>query len=157
MVVEPLQCITINLISRHPTLPRYESLLLNHPSRFTMSTGAGKKRVAVIGAGASGLTAMKCCLDEGLLPVCFERVDEVGGLWYYTERVREGQGCVMKSTIMNTCKEMMCFSDFPPAPEFPNFMNQQQVRARDIVQELCESRGGCPELSVLTSVDVKNY
>ena len=30
-----------------------------------------------------------------------------------------------------------------------------------IVQELCESRGGCPELSVLTSllvsVDVKNY
>ena len=32
-VVEPLQCITVNLISRHPTLPRYESLLLNHPSR----------------------------------------------------------------------------------------------------------------------------
>ena len=31
----------------------------------------------------------------------------------------------------------------------------------DIVQELCESRGGRPELSVLTSllvsVDVKNY
>ena len=33
--------------------------------------------------------------------------------------------------------------------------------AHTIVQELCESRGGCPELSVLTSllvsVDVKNY
>ena len=32
---------------------------------------------------------------------------------------------------------------------------------QDIVQELCESRGGRPELSVLTSllvsVDVKNY
>nr|KAG5710612.1 hypothetical protein BaRGS_013258 [Batillaria attramentaria] len=33
----------------------------------------------------------------------------------------------MRSTIMNTCKEMMCFSDFPPAKEFPNFMNQKQV------------------------------
>lgn len=81
----------------------------------------------MIGAGASGLAAIKCCLDEGLEPVCFERVDEIGGLWYYTEHVREGQGCVMRSTIMNTCKEMMCFSDFPPAKEFPNFMNQKQV------------------------------
>ena len=116
------------------------------PIAITMSTGAGKKRVAVIGAGASGLTAIKCCLDEGLLPVCFERVDEVGGLWYYTERVREGQGCVMRSTIMNTCKEMMCFSDFPPPSEFPNFMNQQQVRARDSTAvlrtlSLCPSSG----------------
>ncbi|KAK7095176.1 flavin-containing monooxygenase 5-like [Littorina saxatilis] len=86
-----------------------------------------KKRVAVIGAGASGLAAIKSCVDEGLQPVCFERVDEVGGLWYYTDHVRPGQGCVMKSTTMNTCKEMMCFSDFPPAPELPNFMNQKQV------------------------------
>ena len=34
-------------------------------------------------------------------------------------------------------------------------------RYKGIVQELCESRGGCPELSVLTSllasVDVKIY
>lgn len=85
------------------------------------------KRVVVIGAGASGLTAIKCCLDEGLEPVCFERFNEIGGLWYYTEQVREDHGCVMKSTIMNTCKEMMCFSDFPPPKEFPNFMNQKQV------------------------------
>ena len=28
-----------------------------------------KKKVAVIGAGASGLTAIKCCLEQGLEPV----------------------------------------------------------------------------------------
>lgn len=49
------------------------------------------KRVAVIGAGASGLTAIKCCLDEGLEPVCFERSSYIGGLWHYTEEVEEGQ------------------------------------------------------------------
>lgn len=36
--------------------------------------------VAVIGSGASGLTAIKCCLDEGLIPVCFEREHDIGGI-----------------------------------------------------------------------------
>ena len=39
--------------------------------------------------------------------------------------------------------------------------NDKRVDFYCIVQELCESRGGCPELSVLTSlvasVDVKIY
>ena len=72
------------------------------------------KRVAVIGAGACGLTATKACLDEGLEPVCFERADDVGGLWRFTEKVRDGQSCVMSSTVSNTTKEMSSFSDFPP-------------------------------------------
>ena len=36
------------------------------------------KTVAVIGAGASGLPAIKCCLDEGLEPTCYERTDHIG-------------------------------------------------------------------------------
>lgn len=46
------------------------------------------RSVAVIGAGASGLAAVKCCLDEGFEPTCFERTDHIGGLWHYTEQVR---------------------------------------------------------------------
>lgn len=42
-----------------------------------------RKRIAVIGAGASGLTSIKCCLDEGLEPICFERTGDIGGLWRY--------------------------------------------------------------------------
>jgi len=49
------------------------------------------KRVAVIGAGASGLTAIKTCLDEGLEPTCFERGSYIGGLWHFTEEATEGQ------------------------------------------------------------------
>ncbi|WAR30988.1 FMO5-like protein, partial [Mya arenaria] len=56
-------------------------------------------KVAIIGAGASGLTAIKCCLDEELEPTCYERTDELGGLWNYKDEVRDGQASVMKSTV----------------------------------------------------------
>ena len=42
-----------------------------------------KKRVAVIGGGVSGLTSIKCCLEEGLEPRCFERSHDIGGLWRF--------------------------------------------------------------------------
>ncbi|KFR14475.1 Dimethylaniline monooxygenase [N-oxide-forming] 5, partial [Opisthocomus hoazin] len=41
------------------------------------------QRVVIIGAGASGLCALKCCLDEGLAPTCFERSGDIGGLWRF--------------------------------------------------------------------------
>ena len=85
------------------------------------------KTVAVIGAGASGLPAIKCCLDEGLLPVCFERTDYIGGLWHYTPEVEEGQACVMKSTVINTSKEMTSYSDFPAPKEFSIYMHNRYM------------------------------
>lgn len=41
------------------------------------------KRIAVIGAGVSGLGAIKVCLEEGLEPTCFEETSDIGGLWRY--------------------------------------------------------------------------
>lgn len=41
------------------------------------------RRVAVVGGGSSGLACIKCCLDEGLEPVCFESSDDLGGLWRF--------------------------------------------------------------------------
>jgi len=43
--------------------------------------------VAVVGAGVSGLAAIKCCRDEGLDVVCFEKRNDLGGLWNYIEIV----------------------------------------------------------------------
>ncbi|XP_038069073.1 flavin-containing monooxygenase 5-like [Patiria miniata] len=84
------------------------------------------KKVAIIGAGASGITAIKCCLDEGLQVTCFERSDRIGGLWAYREDV-DGQGCVFKSTIINTSKEVMCYSDYPIPKENPNYMHNSYI------------------------------
>ena len=88
---------------------------------------ASKKRVAVIGGGCCGLISIKCCLDEGLEPVCYEITDHIGGLWYYTKDSTDGLACVMKSTVINTAKEMMPFSDFPIPKEYPNFMHNSKV------------------------------
>lgn len=49
------------------------------------------KRVAIVGAGVSGLASIKCCLEEGLEPVCFERSENLGGLWRFT--VSRGLTC----------------------------------------------------------------
>ena len=79
------------------------------------------KTVAVVGAGASGIGAVKACLDEGLSPVCFEQSPNIGGLWFYRDVVPPGLGCVSKTTTTNTSKEMTAFSDFPMPREFPNY------------------------------------
>ena len=44
-----------------------------------------KKRVCVIGAGPSGITALKNILDEGIEAICYDRNDRVGGNWIYSE------------------------------------------------------------------------
>lgn len=44
------------------------------------------QKVAVIGAGISGLTSIKACLDEGLEPTCFESSHDIGGLWRFKVR-----------------------------------------------------------------------
>jgi len=54
-------------------------------------------RIAVVGAGVSGLAAIKCCRDEGLDVVCFEKRNDLGGLWNYTEFVEPGESNVTRS------------------------------------------------------------
>uniref|UniRef100_A0A914XVF3 Flavin-containing monooxygenase n=1 Tax=Panagrolaimus superbus TaxID=310955 RepID=A0A914XVF3_9BILA len=83
-------------------------------------------KVCVIGAGASGLPAIKSCLENGLEVVCFERTTDFGGLWNYRPNQKEG-GTVMASTVVNTSKEMMAYSDFPPPDKWPNFMHHSFV------------------------------
>lgn len=43
-----------------------------------------KRRVAIVGAGVSGLASIRSCLEEGLEPTCFERSNDVGGLWKFS-------------------------------------------------------------------------
>ncbi|XP_048064532.1 flavin-containing monooxygenase 5-like isoform X7 [Megalobrama amblycephala] len=85
------------------------------------------KRVAVIGGGASGLTCIKCCLDEGLEPVCFETSDDIGGLWRFKENPDPDRASIYHSLIINTSKEMMCYSDFPIPAHFPNYMHNSLI------------------------------
>ncbi|TKR86926.1 hypothetical protein L596_011422 [Steinernema carpocapsae] len=84
-------------------------------------------RVCIVGAGVSGLPAIKACLEEGLEVVCFEATSDLGGLWNYRPERSDGGGTVMRSTVVNTSKEMMAYSDFPPPDHYPNFMHHSLV------------------------------
>ncbi|XP_010835022.1 PREDICTED: dimethylaniline monooxygenase [N-oxide-forming] 3 isoform X2 [Bison bison bison] len=42
------------------------------------------KKVAIIGAGISGLASIRNCLEEGLEPTCFEKGEDIGGLWKFS-------------------------------------------------------------------------
>jgi len=84
-------------------------------------------KVAVIGAGACGLPAIKCCLDEELDVVCFERENDIGGLWNFKDSPRTDQSTVLRSTVTNACKEVMSFSDFPMPAEFPPFLRHDRL------------------------------
>jgi cation diffusion facilitator CzcD-associated flavoprotein CzcO len=65
--------------------------------------------VAVIGAGPSGLVTIKELLEEGHDVVCFEKADEIGGLFRFDPN---GVG-VYESTRMTSSVFISCFSDFP--------------------------------------------
>ncbi|KAM9324724.1 flavin-containing monooxygenase 5-like [Gastrophryne carolinensis] len=85
------------------------------------------RKVAIIGAGASGITAIKCCLDEGLEPVCFERTEDIGGLWRFKDVPEDDRASIYQSVIINTSKEMMAYSDYPMPEDYPNYMHNSKV------------------------------
>lgn len=67
------------------------------------------KRVAVVGAGPSGLVSVKELLDEGHEPVCFERAAGLGGVF----RFDETDGVVWESCRLTSSPLLTSFSDFP--------------------------------------------
>src|SRR6266498_4216387 len=89
-----------------------------------------KPLVAIIGAGASGLTSIKQCLDDGFEPVCFEGSGQTGGLWRYTEiddKNQDPHSSVYKTVIINTSKEVMTFTDFPVPYEWPPYLHHKAI------------------------------
>ncbi|CAG8659510.1 10121_t:CDS:10 [Dentiscutata erythropus] len=88
------------------------------------------KHVAIIGAGISGLTAIKQCLDNELIPICFEQNSFIGGIWRYEdvcEKNNEPYSSIYKGVLTNTSKEMTTFSDFQIPADWPIYMNHSLI------------------------------
>src|SRR4051794_9453658 len=79
------------------------------------------KRVAVIGAGVSGITAAKALFEEGITPVVFEQGSAIGGVWTFDEALPDGGSPAYRSLRTNTPKRPTAYSDFPFPEELPDF------------------------------------
>ncbi|HAS38863.1 MAG TPA: monooxygenase [Microscillaceae bacterium] len=68
------------------------------------------KRACVIGAGPSGITALKNLLDEGIEAVLYDRNQEVGGNWIFNEQ--ESHSSVFETTHIISSKTLSQYADF---------------------------------------------
>jgi dimethylaniline monooxygenase (N-oxide forming) len=82
-------------------------------------------RVAVIGAGPSGLTAAKHAIEAGFDTTVFEASDDLGGQWH-TSAAHSG---VWPGMHTNTSRAMTAFSDFPAPADHPLHPAAEQVHA----------------------------
>ena len=91
--------------------------------RRTRTTAA--TRVCVIGAGASGLTAIKNLREYGFGVDCYERETGVGGAWNW----RHDRSPVYASTHLISSKPFTQFPDFPMPDSWPDYPHHSQVLA----------------------------
>ena len=87
------------------------------------------KRVAVIGAGPSGLATTKELLEQGQRPVCFEKAPSLGGVFRFDAR----HGSVWPGCRLTSSGVITAFSDFPvtgeraghmPAEEYIRYLSE---------------------------------
>ncbi len=83
-------------------------------------------RACVIGAGSSGIAAIKALHARGIPFDCFEASDEVGGNWVFGNR--NGMSAAYRDLFINVSRERMSYSDFPMPTSYPDFPHHTHIR-----------------------------
>jgi len=86
-----------------------------------------KKRVCVIGAGPSGITAAKNLLDEGLEVTVYDYGEEVGGNWVFSEKV--GHSSVFETTHIISSRTLSQYDDYPMPEDYPDYPSHRHLAA----------------------------
>ncbi len=91
------------------------------------SAGADLPKVCLIGAGSSGIVAVKALHERGIPFDCFEKSDRVGGNWVFENR--NGMSAAYRDLFINTSRPRMEYSDFPMPNSYPDFPHHTQIAA----------------------------
>jgi len=83
---------------------------------------SGNERVAIIGAGVSGIAALRQCRERGIEAVALEATDVLGGLWVYSDE--PGRTTAYKSLHAKGTRVTFPYPDMPMAADtslFPSW------------------------------------
>lgn len=84
-------------------------------------------KIAIIGAGPSGITAAKNLFDQGLTDVTlFDRGDEVGGNWVFDSR--SGHSSVFETTHIISSRQYSQYHDYPMPESYPDYPNHRLLK-----------------------------
>ena len=81
----------------------------------------------VIGAGSSGITALKGLRDRGIRVTCFDKSDRVGGNWVFGNKNK--MSSAYKTLHINTSRDRMQYADYPMPRSYPDFPHHTQIAA----------------------------
>jgi cation diffusion facilitator CzcD-associated flavoprotein CzcO len=84
------------------------------------------KTACVIGAGPSGIAAIKNLLEAGLEVVAYERQSDVGGNWRFSDDT--GHSSVFETTHIISSKFYSAYADYPMPPHYPDYPSHDQLR-----------------------------
>ncbi|MGC1182712.1 flavin-containing monooxygenase [Legionella sp.] len=83
-------------------------------------------RVCVIGAGPSGLAAIKNLQEQGVSAItAFEKNNQIGGNWVYDEQ--NNHSSVYETTHIISSKRWSQFEDFPMPASYPDYPSHKLV------------------------------
>lgn len=83
-------------------------------------------RIAVIGAGPSGIAAIKNLQEQGLTQITvFEKNNQIGGNWVYDET--NNHSSVYETTHIISSKRWSQFDDFPMPAEYADYPSHKQL------------------------------
>ncbi|MBB2941695.1 hypothetical protein FB565_001399 [Actinoplanes lutulentus] len=79
--------------------------------------------VCVVGAGASGLAAIKSLREQGFAVDCYERETSVGGAWNW----RHDRSPIYSGTHLISSRPLTEFPDFPMPDTWPDYPHHSKV------------------------------
>jgi dimethylaniline monooxygenase (N-oxide forming) len=89
-----------------------------------VSTNASP-RACIIGAGSSGIAAVKALHARSISLDCFEASDQIGGNWVFGNR--NGMSAAYRDLFINVSRERMAYSDFPMPSTYPDFPHHTHI------------------------------
>src|SRR5215472_3117424 len=84
-------------------------------------------RVCVIGAGSSGLAALRALESRGFRVECFEKGSAVGGTWRYEND--SGTSAAFASLRCNVSRRRMQYPSFPMPRAYGDFPSHRDMAA----------------------------